>query len=161
MSDGRRDGTSDRRRVRRGGRRVYDRPGIHPPVLVADAYDGARIPAARYLSRFHFDVAEASDGEQALQRILASPPQVILADWSLPSMPALRLCQWLEQSWRTRNIPVILMVGHCDPTEAPPVAAVLIKPFPLSTMLEEIRRVLRTTTSQTSGSAGVRNDNAP
>ena len=143
MSDRNRSGPADRRRVRRGGRRVYDRAGTYPPVLVADAYDGARSPAARYLARFHFDVSEASDGEQALQRILASPPQVILADWELPSMPAPRLCQWLEQSWRTRNIPVIVMVGHCEPAEAPPVAGILVKPFPLSSMLEEIRRVLR------------------
>jgi CheY-like chemotaxis protein len=147
MSDGKRRGLTDRRRVRRGGRRTYDRPGTHPPILVADSYDGARIPAARYLSRFHFEVSEASDGEQALKRILASPPQVILADWSLPSMPAPRLCQWLEQSWRTRNIPVIVMVGDCEPTDAPPVAGVLVKPFPLSSMLEEIRRVLRGSTS--------------
>ena len=137
-----RSGPSDRRRVRRGGRRQYDRPGCHPPILVADAYEGARVPAARYLTRFNFEVAEAVDGEQALQRIVASPPQVILADWSLPSMPARRLCQWLEQSWRTRNIPVILMVGDREPDE-PPVAGCLIKPFTLAAMLDEVRRVLR------------------
>ncbi len=147
MSDSQRNGPSDRRQIRRGGRRAYDRPGNHPPVLVADAYDGARIPAARYLSRFNFDVAEASDGEEALKRILAAPPQVILADWSLPSMPAPRLCQWLERSWRTRNIPVIVMVGTAEPEEPPPVAGLLVKPFPLASMLDEIRRVLRASTS--------------
>src|SRR5579871_489881 len=111
MTDAERRGQSDRRRVPRGGRRVYDRAGRYPPVLVADNYEGARVPAARYLERYNFEVAEATDGEQVLQRIIAAPPQIILTDWSLPTMPARRLCQWLDQSWRTRHIPVIVLVG--------------------------------------------------
>jgi DNA-binding response OmpR family regulator len=130
--------------VPRGGRRPLDRTGSYPPILVADAYEGARQPVARYLERYHFDVSEAADGEQALQRILAAPPHVILADWGLPSMPARRLVQWLDQSWRTRTIPVIVMVGSYDPGEGMPVVAgVLVKPFSLSVMLDEIRRVIR------------------
>jgi len=134
----------DRRRVPRGGRRAYDRAGAYPPVLVADAYEGARRPAARYLERFNFAVTEAVDGEQALQRIVSAAPHVILTDWSLPSMPARRLCQWLDQSWRTRQIPVIVMISSYEPGEGiPPVAGILIKPFSLGSMLDEIRRVLR------------------
>jgi len=130
--------------VPRGGRRPYDRPGAFPTILVADAYEGARLPVARYLQRFNFEVAEAADGEQVLQRIVSAPPHLILADWSLPAMPARRLCQWLEQSWRTRALPVIVMVGGYEPGEAmPSVAGILIKPFALAVMLDEIRRVLR------------------
>lgn len=144
MPDVERRAQNDRRRVPRGGRRVYDRPGAHPTILVADGYEGARQPAARYLQRFHFDVIEAADGEQALHKIVATPPHVILADWSLPSMPARRLCQWLDQSWRTRSMPVIVMVGDYVPGEGmPPVAGILVKPFSLGLMLDEIRRVIR------------------
>lgn len=140
---------SDRRRVPRGGRRTYDRAGSYPPVLVADAYEGARRPAARYLERFNFSVTEASDGEQALQRIVSTPPHVIITDWSLPAMPARRLCQWLDQSWRTRQIPVIVMISNYEPGEGvPPVAGILIKPFSLGSMLDEIRRVLRSQQAQ-------------
>src|ERR1051325_10042892 len=142
-----RRGRTDRRRVPRGGRRPHDRHGTHPPILFADAYEGARLPAVRYLARHNFEVTEASNGEEALQRILAATPHVILTDWSLPSMPARRLCQWLEQSWRTRRIPVILMIGDYQGDPLPPVAGTLVKPFALTTMLEEIRRVIRATTS--------------
>ena len=59
-------------------------------------------------------------------------------------MPARRLCQWLDQSWRTRSIPLIVMVGNYEPGEAmPPVAGILVKPFSLAVMLDEIRRVIR------------------
>jgi CheY-like chemotaxis protein len=148
MSPPERKGPPDRRRVPRGGRRQYDRAGSHPPVLVADGYEGAREPAARFLARYNFDVLEAANGEEALQRIIAAPPRVILADWSLPAMPARRLCTWLEQNWRTRSIPVIVMVGDYEPGDSmPPVAGILVKPFALASMLEEIRRVIRTSLS--------------
>lgn len=146
MCESERRQTIDRRRVPRGGRRATDRPGRYPPILVADPYDGARQPCARYLASYHFDVREAASGEEVLERIVAAPPSVILAEWDLPAMPAPRLYQWLGQNWRTRNIPLIVMVGTYEgnPT-MPPVAGILVKPFPLATMLDELRRVLRST----------------
>jgi len=130
--------------VPRGGRREYDRPGRYPPLLVADSYDGARRPCVRYLTRFNFEVAEAANGEDALKHIVSITPRLIVAEWALPSMPADRLCQWLAQGWRTREIPVIVVTVDFDARrQMPSVAAILIKPFSLETMLSEVRRVLR------------------
>ena len=138
----------DRRRVPRGGRRAADRSGKYPPVLVAESYDGVRRSCARYLDRFNFQVAEAADGEQALRQINAEPPQVILAESNLPAMPVSLLAQRLSQSWRTRQIPVIVLADDVDPSDpASPdvrslVAGILVKPFTLRAMLDEIRRVI-------------------
>jgi DNA-binding response OmpR family regulator len=124
-------------------------------VLIAESYDGVRKSCARYLDRFNFQVAEAADGEQALKQIAAEPPQVILTEVNLPSMSASRLAQWLSQNWRTRQIPVIVLSGDLDPSEAHGapgtddfrnvVEGVLVKPFTLRVMLDEIRRVMRNT----------------
>jgi DNA-binding response OmpR family regulator len=154
--DARRE-TPDRRRVPRGGRRTADRPGRYPPLLIAESYEGVRKTCSRYLQQFHFQVVQAATGEEALARIVAEPPHLILAEVNLPSMPAGRLAQWLAQSWRTRHIPVIAMAGGIDRTGSPDelpglVAGVLQKPFPLRVMLDEIRRVLRAT--ETRGGAG-------
>ena len=86
-----------------------------------------------------------------MRLIGAEPPQVILAELDLPSMSAPRLAQWLSQSWRTRQIPVIVLAGgDLDPSDTSVsedlrsvVAGVLVKPFTLRTMLDEIRRVIR------------------
>lgn len=127
----------------RGGRRTTDRPGQHPPVLVADSYQGVRQACARYLGHFHFQVAEATNGEEALSLIGETLPHVILTESGLPLMPASRLTQWLAQSWRTREIPIIVMTHELEPEGLPYRAAgVLVKPFTLADMLEEIRRVL-------------------
>jgi CheY-like chemotaxis protein len=149
MSGGHQRAIADRRRVPRGGRRTVDRPGKHPPVLVAESYDGVRKSCARYLERFNFQVVEAADGEQALTQIAAEPPQVILAELNLPAMPAWRLSQWLLQSWRTRQIPVIVLAGDLETADkamsqnpSSPAAGILVKPFTLRMMLEEVRRVI-------------------
>jgi two-component system response regulator AtoC len=134
----------DRRRVPRGGRRAGDRPGRFPRVLIADSYDGARRPCVRYLDRLNFEVAEATDGEEALELILKTPPHVILTEWSLPVMPVQCLTQWLTRSWRTRDIPVIAIMSAPELETSAGVAGVLTKPFTLGTMLDELRRVLRT-----------------
>lgn len=122
-----------------------DRPGRHPTVLIADSYEGARVPYARYLHRFGFQVEEAADGERALAAINAAPPHVILVEDDLPALSAGRLGHWLAQNWRTRHIPLIVLTADALTASAqPPPAGVLVKPFRLTQMLHEIRRVLRT-----------------
>ena len=134
----------DRRRVPRGGRRATDRPGRYPPVLVADSYDGVRHACARYLQQFNFDVIEAADGEEALAKIVATSPQLILTEWNLPSMSAGKLAQWVAQRRADGDIPVIIMASTVETDEPMPrVAGVLRKPFALAEMIDEVRRVLR------------------
>src|SRR5713226_1450773 len=87
----------DRRRVTRGGRRVTDQAGKYPKLLIADSYPGARKPCARYLDLFNFHVEEAANGEEALARIEARQPEVILAELTLPGMGARELSQWLSE----------------------------------------------------------------
>jgi CheY-like chemotaxis protein len=94
----------------------------------------------------NFEVAEVETGEEALTRILQSPPRLILAEWSLPAMPDGRLTQWLSQGFRTRDIPVIVLANAMELTKTPKsVAGVLRKPFTLAEMIAEVRRVLRAT----------------
>jgi CheY-like chemotaxis protein len=134
----------DRRRVPRGGRRAIDRPGRYPPVLVAESYDGVRQACVRYLQQFNFEVAEAADGEEALARIVASPPQLILTEWNLPAMPAPRLVQWVAQRRPDGDIPVIILANSVEVEGSiPKVAGVLRKPFSLPELIQEVRRVLR------------------
>jgi DNA-binding NtrC family response regulator len=137
--------SSERRHVARGGRRLRDRPGKHPTVLIAESYEGVRKSCARYLDRFNFRVAEAVNGEELLARVAAAPPQVIVTEMHLPAMPARRLATWLGQNWRTRHIPVIVMSSGMDLTKdevGQLASAILVKPFSLGRMLDEIRRAL-------------------
>ena len=147
ISERRLERLPDRRRVARGGRRVTDQTGKYPNLLVADSYPGARKPCARYLDLFNFHVEEAASGEEALTRIEEGQPQVILAELTLPGMGARELSQWLGERIAANPIPVIVMMSEFEGRATEPlpasVAGVLVKPFPLATMIEEVRRVLR------------------
>ena len=114
---------------------------------MAESYDGVRESCSRYLDQFNFQVVQAAHGEQVLAHVAAEPPHVILTELNLPAMPALRLTQWLAQNWRTRKVPVIVLAEEGESVEALEfrnhVAGVLVKPFSLVTMLDEVRRVLR------------------
>src|SRR5207237_8640002 len=71
-------------------------------------------------------------------------PQLVLSDWALAAPRTPPPLAWLAESRRTRLIPLIVMVGaYGVNTIIPPLAGILVKPFPLSWMLDEIRRVLR------------------
>lgn len=114
-------------------------------MLVAESYDGVRKACSRYLGHFNFQVSEATNGEDALELISSTLPRVVLTESTLPMMPASRLMQWLGQSWRTRDIPIIVLSQEMEPNGwTNRAAGILVKPFTLAEMLEEVRRVLRT-----------------
>ena len=137
----------DRRRVSRGGRRATDRPGCYPSVIVADSYARARIPCARYLGRYGFKVIQAATPGRAVRAVAAQEAQIILAEISPTPTPTARLTERLAADARARRIPLIVMTtGFGDQVRDHAhygAAGVLLKPFRLTRMLDEVRRVLR------------------
>jgi len=121
--------------VSRGGRRPYDQPGKHPPVLVADTDDAVRRAFVRYLEMFGFRVAQAVRIDDGLaEDDTGTLPDVIVTD--LTSAAAARLAS-------SPRVPTIVTVT--DDLQAAPrhAAARLVKPFPLPALLDEMRRILR------------------
>jgi DNA-binding response OmpR family regulator len=137
----------DRRRFPRGGRRDYDLPGRFPYVLVADSYEGARIPCVKYLDRFGFRVEEAVDGSDALAKIESRRSHLVLVESGLPNAPLSRIVQRMRGGQVERPVPLIVMTSDLDAdtegVDSVSLISVLPKPFSLSTMLDEIRRLLR------------------
>jgi DNA-binding response OmpR family regulator len=146
-SDRRRPERPDRRAMPRGGRRPNDRPGRYPNLLLADSYEGARVPCARYLNHFGFDVDQVCDGDDAMAAIRSRRPHVLIVEAGLPLKSASQLAAWLQEEHRSeRAVPLIIMLSDFDgdaPKQLPPAVAVLVKPFPLATLLQEVRRALR------------------
>jgi DNA-binding response OmpR family regulator len=145
VTDRRHPASSDRRRHPRGGRRTEDVEGRHPRILIADAYEAARRPCARYLEHFAFDVVACGDGEGdgIVREIDERRPAVILMGTNLTNPPATRL---LDRAVRTAGIPVILFAdtaGQALEGDLSAASGVLVKPFTLGGMLETVRAVLR------------------
>ncbi|HET6281251.1 MAG TPA: response regulator [Polyangia bacterium] len=83
-----------------------------PLVLLVDDFDDARQLYAEYLGGCGFRVAEAVDGNQALEKAFALRPDVIVMDLTLPGIDGWTAIRQLKSDERTGSIPVLAMSGH-------------------------------------------------
>ena len=83
-----------------------------PLILVVDDYQDAREMYAEYLQFSGFRVAEAKNGNEAVEKAFALQPDLILMDLSLPGMDGWEATRRLKADDATRRIPVVALTGH-------------------------------------------------
>jgi two-component system, cell cycle response regulator DivK len=83
-----------------------------PLILVVDDYQDAREMYAEYLQFSGFRVAEARNGNEAIEQAFALHPDLILMDLSLPGLDGWEATRQLKSDERTRHIPVVALTGH-------------------------------------------------
>jgi two-component system cell cycle response regulator DivK len=115
-----------------------------PRVLLVDDYPDAREMYAEYLDFSGFDVVEAANGMEALQRAADTAPDIILMDLSLPVMDGWEATRRLKADTRTANIPVVALTGHAlaGISEKAGCDAFVTKPCLPEDLVMEIRKVL-------------------
>jgi CheY-like chemotaxis protein len=123
-----------------------------PRVLIVDDYPDAREMYSEYLQFSGFDVVEASNGMEALQRAVDTAPDIILMDLSLPVMDGWEATRRLKADKRTASIPVVALTGHAlagisEGARKAGCDAFVTKPCLPEDLVKEIRRVLDDTSS--------------
>ena len=83
-----------------------------PLILVVDDYQDAREMYAEYLQFSGFRVAEARNGNEAVDQAFALKPDLILMDLSLPGMDGWEATRRLKADETTRHIPIVALTGH-------------------------------------------------
>jgi two-component system, cell cycle response regulator DivK len=83
-----------------------------PLVLVVEDYQDAREMYAAYLQFSGYEVAEATDGAQAIEKTLELMPDIILMDLALPKMDGWEATRRLKSDARTTHIPIVALTGH-------------------------------------------------
>ena len=86
-------------------------------------------------------VVSVSSGQEAIDRLLETKPDVVLADVFMPSPNGYEVCEYVKTHEQFKHIPVMLLVGSFEPfdeAEARRVGAddILTKPF------QSIRRLI-------------------
>jgi CheY-like chemotaxis protein len=118
-----------------------------PRVLLVDDYPDAREMYAEYLDFSGFDVIEAANGMEALQRAAEMQPDIILMDLSLPVMDGWEATRRLKSDKRTEHIPVVALTGHAlagisEGAKKAGCDAFVTKPCLPEDLVKEIRKVL-------------------
>ena len=127
-------------------------------ILVVDDYPDAREMYTEYLEYSGFDVIQAVNGVEAVQRAIDSVPDLILMDLSLPIMDGWEATRQLKANPATAGIPVVALTGHAlahcsDGARKAGCAAFVTKPCLPEDLLKEIRRVLDGQTAPPAGKA--------
>ena len=62
-------------------------------------------------------VVAVSNGDQAIERLEASPPDIVLADVGMPGKSGYEVAQYMRRSPRLEHIPVVLLTGAFEPVD--------------------------------------------
>ena len=114
--------------------------------MVVEDQPGLRRLLARYLSRHRFKVEEASNGLEALTRILKTPPHLIVTDLRMPGLGGAALVERLAAAEQTRQIPLVIYSSDRAGAALVPRlarATFVKKPAESQALLAGIRQVLR------------------
>lgn len=117
-------------------------------VLVVDDEEAIRELISFNLLQQGFDVVEAADGYQAIEKIQQKRPDLILLDLMLPGMDGLEVCQKLRFSKEYSNIPIIMLTAKGE--EVDRVLGLEIgaddyvtKPFSIRELMARIKAIFR------------------
>lgn len=85
---------------------------MKPEILVVDDEIYIREALATLLAHYGFNVRQASDGQDALEKITENPPHLVIVDAVMPQMDGLTLCRQLRTLPQTAHLPIILLSGE-------------------------------------------------
>ena len=133
--------------ARRGldGSDEQERPG--PLVLIVEDDPESRQFLVDLLNHHGFRTDAAHNGLQALDKALASTPDLVLADIVVPGIDGIELCRRLRADARTRVVPVLAVTGYEDRhyrVRAMEAGAdrVLLKPLEPDSLVREVRELV-------------------
>lgn len=119
-----------------------------PVVLVIEDDIELRRLYAEELERAGYDVREAHNGLQAMEKAADVVPDAIVTDLGLPGIDGYELCRRIHRDVRLERIPIIAITGRylseADIARArrEGCQSVLIKPFVGEDLVAEVGRAL-------------------
>lgn len=86
--------------------------GSSPKILVVEDNQDNREMVVKVLKFNGYQVVEAVDGEEAIEKAKAEHPDLILLDIFLPKMDGYEATRRLKGDTSLRNIPIIALTAH-------------------------------------------------
>ena len=80
-------------------------------ILVVDDLAENREILVDLLGSEGYELDTAKDGEEAVEKALAAPPDLILMDVSMPKLTGFDACRRLKADERTHLVPIVLVTG--------------------------------------------------
>src|SRR5712671_5509130 len=93
------------------------------------------------------DVITVGDGQQAIDRLDADPPDIVLADVDMPKRDGYEVAAYVKSRPKLAHIPVVLLTGAFEPidqarADAAGSSDVLAKPFEPQMVINRVKDLL-------------------
>ncbi|MCA1832029.1 MAG: response regulator transcription factor [Actinomycetota bacterium] len=94
-----------------------------------------------------FDIETASDGEEAVQKILSNKYDLVLLDIMMPKLDGREVCRRVKADPRGKDVPIIFLSARAQDLDVRQgydlgVAAYVTKPFDPVDLIDVVSRVL-------------------
>ncbi|HSH47269.1 MAG TPA: response regulator [Halomonas sp.] len=116
-------------------------------VLVVDDEPNILLSLEFLMQQAGFDVVTAEDGESALSRVAAAPPEVILLDISLPGISGFDVLERLRADPAHAAMLIIMLTAHGREVEREKGLALgaddyITKPFSTRDLVDKVQALL-------------------
>ncbi|MCE9580184.1 MAG: response regulator [Deltaproteobacteria bacterium] len=118
-----------------------------PRIMVVDDSSSMRAIVGKTLRQAAHDVVEATDGQNAIDQLAASPVDLVLCDVNMPRVDGLSLLRYLRTQSPPVLTPVLLLSAEADPRRIQfakdnGASGWMIKPFKPEQLLATLRQIL-------------------
>jgi two-component system cell cycle response regulator DivK len=81
-------------------------------ILIVDDNEDSRDLVVKVLKNRGYQIVEAVDGEDALEKAESENPDIILLDISIPKLDGYEVTRRLKSREKFKNIPIIALTAH-------------------------------------------------
>jgi CheY-like chemotaxis protein len=83
-------------------------------VLVAEDFDDVRGMMKAFLEHEGFEVLEAADGYEAVEKAVSNRPDLILMDIAMPVMDGIQATTAIRQHDELAEVPIVAVTAYAD-----------------------------------------------
>lgn len=118
-----------------------------PRILVADDDAFIRRPLEWMLSQEGFEPQTVADGDECMEMLRSSPPDLLILDVMMPGLDGFEVCRRMKDDPKLREIPVVLLSARGREHDrergmALGAAEYMTKPYSPTDLMQRIRGLL-------------------
>ncbi len=116
-------------------------------VLVVDDSPMVLEMVSAHLKQHGMEVTEANNGAEAVEKLKAFTPDLVVTDVVMPQMNGYELCRWIKNNASTKNVPVIMCTTKSEEFDKywgmkQGADAYLTKPYHPPELIKTIKQLL-------------------
>ena len=120
---------------------------MNKKILIADDEQNIVISLEFLMKREGFEVVVANDGEEAIRRIRADQPDLVLLDVMMPKKSGFEVCQEIRSDPEMAGVRILMLTAKGRDTEvakglALGADAYMTKPFSTRELVDKVRSLL-------------------